>query len=117
MKIVAYILAIVVGAVGLIFLVAAPTDPGKTWPRLGIGGVCFVAALVIVALMRMRPQHVTHVQKMKVDLTGDVSLEKIMCQQCGGEFSSDSVNVVAGAVFVKCEYCGAQYQLEEEPKW
>jgi DNA-directed RNA polymerase subunit RPC12/RpoP len=39
------------------------------------------------------------------------------CRNCGAELSRDSIEVKAGAVFVKCPYCGNDYQVTEEPKW
>lgn len=52
-----------------------------------------------------------------VDLTGDVKLEKFLCQQCGGALSDKNVALVGGALNVTCPYCGAVYQIEEAPKW
>ena len=59
----------------------------------------------------------THIHEMKLDLTGDVSLEQLTCRQCGANLNDDSVTLAAGALVVHCEYCGAQYQMEEAPKW
>ncbi len=53
----------------------------------------------------------------KLDLSGDVSLQEIICKQCGATLSQKSISVAAGAVFVKCEFCAAEYQMEEAPKW
>jgi phosphoribosylformylglycinamidine synthase len=33
----------------------------------------------------------------------------------GGFSAGDYVR--AGAIFITCEFCGADYQLEEQPKW
>ena len=114
MKGAAYGLAILLGFCGLLFLMAI--SRGFSLSRLFIGLVCFAASGFLVMLARKPVQH-THVHKMELDVTGDVNLEQISCNQCGAELSSDSVNVAAGAVYVKCEYCGAQYQIEEAPKW
>ena len=114
MKGAAYGLAILLGLCGLLFLMS--NSRGFSLSRLFIGLVCFVASGFLVMLARKPVQH-THVHKMELDVSGDVNLEQISCNQCGAELSSDSVNVAAGAVYVKCEYCGAQYQIEEAPKW
>jgi len=53
----------------------------------------------------------------RVELSGDVSLERMTCRSCGGALSSENVKVVAGAAVVHCPYCGATYHLEEAPKW
>jgi DNA-directed RNA polymerase subunit RPC12/RpoP len=39
------------------------------------------------------------------------------CQNCGAELSKDSITVKEGAIFIACPYCGAAYQMVEEPKW
>lgn len=115
MKAVAYVLMVVFGLLGLILIAAA--NQADFTGRLIKGLVCLAVSVVLGYLAAMRPVNITHVQKLKVDLSGNVNLEKIQCQQCGAELDSKSVDVAAGAVFVKCAYCGAQYQLEEEAKW
>jgi hypothetical protein len=62
-----------------------------------------------------KPSVTTIVQK--IDLSGEVKLESLTCRTCGGTLNKDSVSVKAGAVFVNCPYCGAAYQIEEQPKW
>ena len=91
--------------------------PTQSIFRLIVALVLFGAAVTLVVLIRAKPPTQTHVHKMELDLTGDVKLEHINCRQCGAELSSESVKVAAGAVYVHCEYCGSQYQLEESPKW
>lgn len=115
MKIAVYAIAVVLGLLGLLFLIAA--GQGNAVVRIVIGLVCLAAAGTLVALARLRPAQQTHVHQMKLDLTGDVALENMTCKQCGAALSSQSVTVSAGAVFVHCEFCDAQYQLEEAPKW
>jgi hypothetical protein len=110
-----YGLAVVLGLLGLLFLIAA--GQGNAIVRIAIGVVLLVAAGGLVVLVQLQPVQQTHVHQMKLDLAGDTSLEKMLCKQCGAELSSASVKVAAGAVFVDCEYCGSQYQLEEAPKW
>lgn len=113
MKIAAYFLSAALGLLGLLFVVAA--GQGNAIVRVVIGVVCLGAAAAIVALVRLRPQQ--HIHEMKIDLSGDVSLQDLTCRHCGGSLGEKSLHVEAGAVFVHCEYCGAQYQLEEAPKW
>ena len=115
LKLVAYVLAIVLALAGLLSLFAA--SQANFVPRMIVGIVCLGASLALLKLARMQPSIHKHLHEMKVDMSGDVSLEQIQCKQCGGELSSKSVTMAEGAVFVKCEYCGAQYQLEEQAKW
>lgn len=115
MKTIAYLLAVVLGLAGILtFFAAAQANP---IPRMVAGGICLAASVALLMLARMQPVEHTHVHEMKVDLPGDVSLEQIQCAQCGAELSSKSVEMAEGGVFITCEYCGAQYQLEEQAKW
>jgi len=52
-----------------------------------------------------------------IDLPGEVGMDTIKCQSCGGVLSKKDINLVAGAPVVTCPYCGTTYQLSEEPKW
>ena len=36
---------------------------------------------------------------------------------CAAALSKDAVTVQDGAIMVACPYCGAAYQVVEEPKW
>ncbi|MBU1877585.1 MAG: hypothetical protein KJ734_01430, partial [Chloroflexi bacterium] len=107
---------------GALFLLSAfsaqAADPGG---RLCIGGVLVIIALAgvaggifLVARARMADQKV--VIEQKIDLTGDIESKGLTCQQCGAPLDSNSVSITGGAVFVKCPYCGANYQIIEEPK-
>ena len=113
MKVFVYVLAAGLALLGLVFVLAA--GQGNAVPRVIIGLICLGAAGALVALIRLKPTHHTHVHQM--ELTGDVSLQDITCKQCGATLSEKSIQVKAGAVFVKCEFCSAEYQLEEAPKW
>lgn len=111
MRIAVYLLAAALGVLGLIFVAGAQ---GQV-VRVIVGVVLLVAAGALVALSRLTPGQTTITQK--IDLSGDVSVQEMDCRRCGGHLTEKSISVRAGAVFVNCEYCGAAYQLEEQPKW
>jgi Zn finger protein HypA/HybF involved in hydrogenase expression len=113
MTTIAYLLSAVLGLFGLIMLIGSAQ--GNTVTRIITGVVLLGAAAALVFLGRMKAPERTIVQK--IDLTGDVAAQDLKCKSCGGKLDSNSVTVEAGAVFIKCPYCGAQYQLEEAPKW
>ena len=114
-KAVVYLLAVTLGILGLLFVFAA--GQGNAVIRLVIGVVCLGAAATLVALVRLRPSQETHVHHSTLDISGDVALQEIICKQCGATLSEKSISVKAGAVFVQCEFCSAEFQLEEAPKW
>ena len=112
MKLVAYPLAGLLGILGLVFIAGAQGQ----WMRVIVGVVLMAAGGALVWLAQRQPQQTTTVVQ-KIDLSGDVNLEQMTCRNCGGSLSKKSVSVQAGAVFIHCEYCGASYQIEEEPSW
>ena len=63
----------------------------------------------------LRP--VQHLHRMELDLPGEVEMKQTKCSQCGATLGTESVKVVAGAVYIDCEFCGSSYQIEEEAKW
>jgi len=113
MKIVFYIIAAILGLLGIVFIAG--------WQgsimRMVIGIILFIAAGGMIYLSRVQPQIQRTEITQKVDLSGNVALEKMKCRSCGGELSEKSISVKAGAIFIECEYCGSTYQLEEEVKW
>ncbi|MDF1562190.1 MAG: hypothetical protein P1V51_04055 [Deltaproteobacteria bacterium] len=111
MKGVVYGLAGLLGLLGLVFIAGAQ----GLVARYVLGAVLLVAGLTLVAVMRLRPSQTTITQK--IDLSGDVAVERLVCQQCAGMLDASSVRVEAGAIFVACPYCKAAYQIEEAPKW
>jgi hypothetical protein len=113
MQTASYVLAAVLALVGLLFLVAA--GQGNVLPRVIISIVLLGAAAVLVWLGRVKSPGQTIIQN--IDLPGNTAQEQIKCKACGGTIGPKDVSVEAGAVFVKCPYCGTSYQLEEAPKW
>jgi Zn finger protein HypA/HybF involved in hydrogenase expression len=106
-----YAVAAIVGILGIVFLAGAQGLPG----RMVVGALMLLAAIVIGWLTRAKAPERTIVQK--IDLSGDVSREEMKCRNCGGTLDEKSVQMVEGAVTVKCPYCGSSYHLEEAPKW
>jgi hypothetical protein len=113
MKIVSYLIAAALAFFGFVFLVGSQGQAS----RIGFALILLIAAGGFVYLARMQPQQQQTTIVQKIDLSGDVDIEQIRCQNCDAPLSEDSINVEAGAIFVNCEYCGASYQFEEKPKW
>ncbi len=113
MKLVAYPLAALLGLLGVMFVAGAQGQPLRI--VVGIVLLAAAAALIWLALQQPKPSITTVVQK--IDLSGDVKLQDLVCRACGGALNKESVAVKAGGIFVNCPYCGATYQIEEEPKW
>ncbi len=115
MELVTYLIAAGVGFFGIMFVVGSQ---GQIL-RIIIGLILLAAAGVLVYLTRVRPkeQKTTIIQKVDVELTGDVNLKQMKCRNCGGALDKEAIKLHAGALFITCPYCGANYQFEEQAKW
>jgi hypothetical protein len=116
------------GAFGALYILAAHAeDAVNPGARLGTGIAMVVVGLIIwsgaaigafLAWRRMQPkaeQKVTIQQE--VELTGDIDLASLKCENCAASLDRDAITVREGAILVSCPYCGAAYQMVEEPKW
>jgi hypothetical protein len=115
MRVALVLLAVVLGGLGIVILVAA--GAGNAAPRIAVGAVLLVAAGVIGWMGRPQAVEVHHHVTQKVEISGDVRPQQVTCAQCGAAVPADSVKVRAGGIWVTCKHCGADYQLEEAPKW
>ena len=116
------------GVLGALYVLAAhagdAADPGG---RLATGIVMIAVGLLIwtaaavgafLAWRRMQPKPEQKVTiRQEVELTGDVDLASLKCQQCNATLNKSAIAAKEGAIFVSCPYCGATYQMVEEPKW
>jgi hypothetical protein len=118
----------VVGGFGVLYILAAhdqgAADPGSRL-TLGIGmlvvGLLIWSAAAVGAFFawrRMQPKRAQQVTvHHEVDLTGDIDLASLKCDECAAALDKDAITVREGAIMVSCPYCGAAYQVVEEPKW
>ena len=118
-KIIGYIVAAVLIFFGVLFIWGAFSPEGEVgWILVGVISVVIgLGILVLVRLREPRPAQPPREIIQKIDLSGDIDLETLKCQKCGGELQKDSITVKEGAVFISCPYCGSAYQMVEEPKW
>ncbi len=118
-RIIAYLVAALFFFFGALFVLGAfspsASSPGG-WIVIGVVlvGIAFVL-IWFAGRLGKRAEETTIVQK--IDLSGDISLAKLTCRNCGGSLTTDNIKMVAGAPVVNCPYCGTSYQLEEAPKW
>jgi len=112
---------------GLYVLAAHAEDATNPRARLLTGIGMIVAGLVIwtlaavgafLAWRRMQPKPEQKVTiRQELDLSGDVDLATLTCEKCNASLDKDAITIREGAVLVSCPYCGATYQMVEEPKW
>jgi hypothetical protein len=116
-QLIAYIAAAILIFFGVLFVWAAFGEQSK--PELILVGVITIGAGLGIIWFARRAElrkYTTEVIQ-KIDLSGDIDLEKLTCKNCNGNLSSDNIKMIAGAPVVNCPYCGTSYQLSEEPKW
>jgi len=118
-KIIGYIVAATLVFFGVLFIWGAFSPEGEIgWIVVGI--ISVAVGLGIIALVKFREPKPTQPPQeiiQKIDLSGDIEMETLKCQKCGGELQKDSITIKEGAVFISCPYCGSAYQMVEEPKW
>ena len=117
MKISAYIAAAILIFFGVLFIWGAFSPQGQVgWIVVGIISVG-IGFVIIFFVSRKKagdvPVNVTY----KVDLPGNVEMQAIKCQSCGGVITAENIKVINGAPMVNCPYCHTAYQLSEDPKW
>lgn len=119
-KIIGYIVAGILLLFGVLWLLSAfsaeATSPGG---RLLVGGVLVLLGLGILFAVRLREPKPKQevVVRQQIDIGGDVEMEALKCRNCGAQLDKSAISLVEGAVMVTCPYCGATYQIVEEPKW
>ena len=118
--IIGYIFAIILVLFGVINLYSlASPDAVNVVGRIVIAVICLTIGggllFFIPKWEAKKPEKIEMVQH--IDLSGDISTEKLRCKNCGANLEKDSVTVKAGAVFISCPYCGSTYQITEEPTW
>jgi len=115
-KVIGYIFAAIVIILGLLFVIATFSPEGKLgWFLVGV--ILMLVGFGTIWLVSRKEEAGSQEVTMNIDLSGDVDLDTLSCTSCGGQLTSDNINMVAGAPVVECPYCGTSYQLTEEPKW
>lgn len=119
-KIIGYVAAAILILFGVLFLLAAfgsgTANPGG---RLLVGGLLVVIGLSIIVAVRMREPKPDQqvIIRQELDIGGDVEIEALKCETCGAQLDKSAISLAHGAAVVTCPYCGATYQIVEEPKW
>jgi len=118
MKIIAYLASGILILFGVLFIWSGFSAQGQE-SSIVVGIItCLIAfGIIFFASRKKKVDLNTTNVTLNVDLPGNVSLESLKCQQCGGILTKDSISLVNGAPMVSCPYCNTTYQLTEEPKW
>ncbi len=119
-KVIAYIFAAILIFFGVLFIWATFSPEGQLgWLVVGVISVGIAFGLIWFVARRKPGLSAENGENisLKIDLPGDVNLDSMKCQSCGGAITMDNIKMIAGAPVVSCPYCNSTYQLTEEPKW
>jgi hypothetical protein len=112
--VIGYILAIGLMGLGAIFLMAAPAIEATFIQNLATGLIMLAAGVVIIVGLRLR-QHVVVEAKVTLKPT---QIKEFKCKNCSAPLSDKDYTIAKnGTVIVKCTYCGALYELADNPTW
>lgn len=103
---------------GVLFIWSAfsPTgSPGNI--IIGILSVAIGFGIILILGRKKKTDAAAQPVTYEINLPGQVSMDTIKCQSCGGALTKKDIHMVAGAPVVTCPYCETTYQLTEEPKW
>ncbi len=119
MKTISYIAAAILIGFGVLFIWSAFSPQGQT-SSLIVGLISVGIGFIIIFFVTKKSkeaQKQTNNVTLNIDLPGNVSLDSLKCQSCGGALTSDAISMVNGAPMVTCPFCNTTYQITEEPKW
>jgi len=118
-KIIGYIASAILIFFGVLFIWGSFGEGGSPgWIIIGI--ITVAIGFGIIFLISRSKKTSGSEQKdivYNIELPGEVSLDTIKCQSCGGILTKNDIKMVAGAPVVTCPFCGTTYQITEEPKW
>jgi type II secretory pathway component PulF len=115
-------------AIGIFYIWGAFSPEGQSgWISTGIvtaliGFILLAAGVAIIVIYnvannRRKAAAAANNVTLNVELPGNVKMDSLKCQSCGGTLAPENITMVAGAPVVTCPYCHTTYQLTEEPKW
>jgi len=104
----AIIAAIVLGILGILYLLAAAIEPSRSWTGMTLLGLCLILAFLVYKKL-VKPAPIT----VRWSPSGPIKLEELKCPNCGAALKVDDPN----KAHVTCPYCGRVVEIVEEPKW
>ena len=118
MKVIANIAAAILIFFGVMFIWGAfGSNPQPAW--ICVGGVSVAIGFGLIWFAQRKPKATAGEENVSVniDLPGEIKMETMKCEACGGAITSKNIELQSGAPTVVCPYCDTTYQLNEEPKW
>jgi hypothetical protein len=110
-----YVVAIVMMGLGAIFLMASPIYAGELYglTEMIIGIVLLAVGVIIIVGLRLR-QRIVVEQKITLKPT---QMRELKCKNCSATLSEKDWTIKNDVVNVKCTFCGALYEMTDQPTW
>lgn len=120
-KIIGYIFAGIAILFGVLFLVAAfdGRPVSQAVSNFIVAAILIGIGIVVIVAIKLRepkPKQEIEITQ-KIDVSGEIAMEKLKCKNCGAQLDQNSIKLAEGAIVVSCPFCGTSYQMVEEPKW
>lgn len=117
-KVIGYIFSAILIFFGVLFIWGAFSATGSAgWIIVGIISVAIGFGIIFLLGRKKKTDAAAQPVTYEINLPGQVTMDTIKCQSCGGALTKKDIHMVAGAPVVTCPYCETTYQLTEEPKW
>ncbi len=111
LKWILYIISAGLLVLGGLFLMAS-YPPNES--RLPVGLVFVVVSVVLLYFSReKKPIEITQT----VNVSGPIRMKELHCPNCGANLNAEKTIVIDGRPFIKCDYCGNNFEVTEEPTW
>jgi len=111
-KVLGYSAAAFLVFLGLVFLLASV----YVISRLLVGALLTIVG-VAIAFLTWRANIAPTSVKYEIETPGNLKLDSVKCPNCGAGLDPSKMEMRMGAPWVKCVYCGKEFEVTEEPKW
>lgn len=111
-KVAGYLGAAFLMFLGVIFLLASVYAISRL-----LVGIVLTLAGVAVAFLTWRTGVAPPTVKYEIETPGSLKLDSVKCPNCGAGLDPSKIELRVGAPWIKCGYCGKEFEVTEEPKW
>ena len=111
-KVLGYLAAAFLVFFGVIFLIAS----AYVISRLLVGALLTIVG-VAIAFLTWRANIGPTSVKYEIETPGNLKLDSVKCPNCGAGLDPSQMKMRMGAPWIKCVYCGKEFEVTEEPKW
>jgi hypothetical protein len=111
LKWILYLISAGLIVLGGIFLIASYQNYES---RLPVGVVFIAVAILLLYFSReKKPIEI----KQTINVSGPIMMKELHCPNCGANLNAEKTIVIDGRPFIKCDYCGNNFEVTEEPTW